>query len=346
MPPNRILLDSNLWLDLASDPRLTPVLTAIDELVSDGDVELLVPQLVLDEFARHRDRVADQMRRSLSTHLKHVRDAVTQFVDHEARPKTLAHLDDLRLKIATKGSVTRQIIETVERLMATTPPILASDNVKVSAVERAIQHQAPFHRSKNSTVDALLVEIFAEAARTDTSDRAQHYFVTRNTRDFSQHDGDNRLPHADLACIFALENCHYSTSTAEVVRLIAPDLLAEFEHEFAYYPQPRELAELLDAERLLEKQVWYDRHRSLRSRVERGDVRVVRRDRNSEPSTYTPHVIVADIWEGALAAARTTEAELGPDRLGPWSDFEWGMLNGKLSALRWVLGDDWDMLDT
>ena len=346
MPLNRILLDSNLWLDLASDPRLTPVVAAIDGLVREGDVELLVPQLVLDEFALHRDRVAEQVRRGFSSHLKQVRDAAAQFVEDEGRPETLARLDDLQLRIATRGSVSRHVTETVERLMAATPPILASDSVKVSAVERAIRNQAPFHRSKNSTVDALLVEIFAEAARAFTQDSTQHYFVTRNTRDFSQHDGDNRLPHADLAPIFAPDNCHYSTSTAEVVRLIDPDLLADSEFEFSYHPQPRELAELLDAERLLSKQVWYNRHWNTRIGVERGDIRVVHRDRNSESATYSPNVIVADVWEGALAAARVAEAELGPDRLGPWSDFEWGMLNGKLSALRWILGDDWDMLDT
>lgn len=31
---------------------------------------------------------------------------------------------------------------------------------------------------------------------------------------------------------------------------------------------------------------------------------------------------------------------------GVKDDFEWGMINGKLSALRWVMGHDWDFLDT
>jgi hypothetical protein len=27
-------------------------------------------------------------------------------------------------------------------------------------------------------------------------------------------------------------------------------------------------------------------------------------------------------------------------------DWEWGYMNGKFAALRWVLGDEWDFLDT
>jgi hypothetical protein len=54
---------------------------------------------------------------------------------------------------------------------------------------------------------------------------------------------------------------------------------------------------------------------------------------------------VKSVWKKAKAAAKRTEEQYGLPELGPWTDFEWGMLNGKLSALRWVLGSEWDFLD-
>jgi hypothetical protein len=55
-------------------------------------------------------------------------------------------------------------------------------------------------------------------------------------------------------------------------------------------------------------------------------------------------VIHEDVLIRAKAAAQRVREKY--EDTGPWSDFEWGMLNGKLSALRWVLGEEWDMLDT
>jgi hypothetical protein len=66
---------------------------------------------------------------------------------------------------------------------------------------------------------------------------------------------------------------------------------------------------------------------------------------------YTPEDLRAegrpeDIIQGMLAARKKVEEKNGKDNLGPYGDFEWGMINGKLSAMRWALGDEWDFLDT
>jgi hypothetical protein len=57
-------------------------------------------------------------------------------------------------------------------------------------------------------------------------------------------------------------------------------------------------------------------------------------------------VITDDILAGAQKAARRLEKKYGKNNLGPYSKFEWGMINGKLSALRWVFGEEWDELYT
>ena len=81
-------------------------------------------------------------------------------------------------------------------------------------------------------------------------------------------------------------------------------------------------------ERLVD-QIWYNRHQGLKKRVAKKE------------TTVAP-----DIWKGALSAAERIEKKYGEENLWHESDFEWGMLNGKVSALRWLTGDDWDMLDT
>jgi len=47
----------------------------------------------------------------------------------------------------------------------------------------------------------------------------------------------------------------------------------------------------------------------------------------------------------ADAAAKRITKKYGPSAGRVLTDFEWGMINGKLSAIRWMLGEDWDFLD-
>jgi hypothetical protein len=115
--------------------------------------------------------------------------------------------------------------------------------------------------------------------------------------------------------------------------------------EHSWMQEPRGFTEILEAEDLLFHQVWYNRHWNMRIRIKEGAIKVVDKETYPRPSG-PPETILRDVLKGAIKAARNVERRYGKKNLGPWDDFEWGMINGKLSALRWVLGDEWDMLDT
>jgi hypothetical protein len=121
------------------------------------------------------------------------------------------------------------------------------------------------------------------------------------------------------------------------------DLADDIEPDISEEPRP--LSQILDALDVLFKQVWYTRHSYVRSRIEEGKHRIVPEAEYS-PHPYRDDQTVATVWAEALKAAKKTEEEVGLENLGPWDDFEWGVINGKLSALRWVLGDEWDNFDT
>ena len=76
-----------------------------------------------------------------------------------------------------------------------------------------------------------------------------------------------------------------------------------------------------------------------------GKVKIVDRAEAARQK-FSDKVIARDVWEGALRSAKKVEQRFGRRNLGPYSDFDWGMMNGKLSALRWFLGEEWDELYT
>ena len=343
---SKLLIDTSVWLDLAKDYQLSAALTAIGELIDSRTIELIVPRIVIDEFTRNRDKVVEQSRRSFSAHLRRAREAVAEFGDEDRRAATLRELGEVEHRIAMKGEASRGTLERIETVMASSPAIAASEEAKSRVVERALAKLAPFHRSRNSVADGLLLEIFLEEAEASADPETEFFFVTHNTRDFSQHDGDRRLPHVHLQPLFGTGKRNYAASIVDVIRRIDGELLAEYEWERSYHPEVRWLSEILDAEQLLFRQVWYNRHMNLRLEVKRGDVRIVTSEEFEKLDGYRPEVVVDTVWQSALKAARKTEDEVGRERLGPWDNFEWGMINGKLSAIRWVLGDEWDMLDT
>jgi hypothetical protein len=342
--PVGVLADTCVWLDIAKDYRQKTLLSALEELVSIGELELVVPQVVRDEFARNKGRVAEERARGLSSVLKRVKDAVDQFGADDKKAAVLAQLNDIDHRAGTLGEAVNDSIARIEALLAKGVIVKTTGAIKVRAADRALAKQAPFHRQRNGIDDAIVIEIYADAVAKAKSDGGRIVFVTHNTKDFSDPAGDNRNPHPDLAALFK-DKSAYAISLGEVLNGIAPDLLEDFKFELERAEEPRRLSEILSAIDELFDKVWYNRHWNTRIAIEEGRTKIVEKE-TFPVKDHATRPIQRDVWEGALKAARRVEKKRGKKNLGPWSDFEWGMINGKLSALRWVLGDDWDMLDT
>jgi hypothetical protein len=317
----RMLIDTCVWLDLAKDPKQVPVLGVVEELLRLGMVSVIVPRVMLDEFRRNRERIAKESAKSLSTHFRLVKEAVGKIGGDKKKMRlVLSHLDDVDHKIPIIGGEAVGTLERIEKLLTASPIIETSEAVRLRAAQRAIEKKAPFHHDKNAMADAILIETYAE-------------------------HGNHNIPHPDLASLFSRVKSLYFINLPAALRRVEPSLVTDIMLEHSWTQEPRGLTEILEAEDLLFHQVWYNRHWNMRIRIDKGKIKVVDKETYPRPPG-APETIQRDVLKGALKAARGVERRYGKKNLGPWDDFEWGMINGKLSALRWLLGDEWDMLDT
>ncbi|TKI55432.1 hypothetical protein E8L90_08220 [Brevibacillus antibioticus] len=341
----KILIDTCVWLDLAKDYQQQTILTALEELIQQGEVELILPRIIVDEFARNKDRVIEQNSRSMSSTLKRVKDVVEKFGDPQQKDIVISQLNDVDHRLPILGEAAVDTVSRIERLFTNTPIIGISDAVKIRAAQRAIDKRAPFHRQRNGIDDAILIEVYTDVLEEEELAGNRFAFISHNTNDFSHPTASKKLPHPDIEACFSRAKSFYFIALSEALRHILPDQFDDIMTEQYWGEEPRRLTEIIEAMDELVTKVWYNRHQITREKIEAGIIQIV--EKESFPiKDHATRPIQRNIWEGALRAAERVEERFGLDTLGPWDDFEWGMINGKLSALRWVLGDDWDMLDT
>jgi hypothetical protein len=340
----KIVVDTCVWLDVAKDPNQQDILTIVEELVQMHEIELILPELILVEFARNKDRVISESKKSLSGVISRVKDTVTKFGDPEKKHSVIEQLNNLTYKIPVLNEAVNVSITRIEKLFAKATIVPATDKIKLKAVQRAIEKKAPLHCAKNSIDDAIIIETYAGLVLSKKTPGERFAFITHNTKDFSLTEGSDKLPHIDFAGYFSKRKSLFFIKLAEALQYFKPDLVSDILIEQEIDWEPRSLSEILSMENELTDKVWYNRHKYRAELIRQKKIKIIA-SKDFDVKT-SQHTIVDEIWEGAKNSAKRVEKEYGKKGLLPDDDFEWGMINGKLSAIRWILGDEWDNLDT
>lgn len=341
--PVYLVIDTCVWLELTKDSSQEPLLSALEDLVRMSFMSLIVPQIVVDEFNRNKERVIEESGRSIAGTLRRAKEMLARYGTYGEKQDAIRQLTEIDHKSINYRDAAQTAVERIERLIFGSAEIVEiTAPMKLAAAERALRGHAPFHRQRNSMGDATLIEAYGQIQRR----AAGHYaFVTHNIKDFSNSGVNEQDPHPDIAAFFPKTRSRYFIKLGNALNNYRPIEFQDIMVEQTWYSPPRRLVEITDAISKLTDQVWYNRHQVWNDKLENGEAVLIENDkeRGRDPFGLRIH---RHVWEMAERAARAKEAKYGPDDLGPWDDFEWGMINGKLSALRWVLGDEWDMLDT
>jgi hypothetical protein len=196
----RLFLDTCVWLDLAGNEANAPLLGALEALCRQDVIEVVVPQIVRDEFANNKDRIIKESGRSLSGALKRAKGAMWKYGNPRRRRSAVEVLEDIDHRLNSAIDVTAEAVSRIEKLFSKSVWCGAPDAAILSASHRALQKKAPFHTGKNSFADAVIIELYAQMV---ANGKGRCAFVTHNTKDFSLPNGDQRLPHPDIAQYFS-----------------------------------------------------------------------------------------------------------------------------------------------
>jgi hypothetical protein len=247
------LIDTCVWLDLASDPSADEIVARLEDLIATTQFRLVVPQVVREEFDRHKADSTEKLAKRMSDRVKETIRYAKEYAEDATKAELIAGLQGFSKRVEDIPYCASRVISRIEALLDSpeTRKLETSPDPLRRAAQRGYEKKAPFASGKNSTADAIILESYLDFYHRHEAGQCSFSFVTLNKSDFAD-PKDQRRPHADLGEPFTSAAIRYSINLAEEINHLTNELS----------PAPRREKKLLSEEIVRRVDFWPGDHRS------------------------------------------------------------------------------------
>jgi hypothetical protein len=226
-----LIIDTCVWIELGS--KYTEVRKNISDLVKQEKVRLIVPQIVVDEWDKHKHpKIVEAKKSSFRGGLGSAKGLLEALEEDEADNfrKLLDRIQEQQDRIESQALEEISAIECLFKHPSTIR-LSITDNVKLQAVDYALAKKPPFG-DRNSIADALImlsaVDYISQENLTDC------IFVSSD-RAFSSPSKDGQI-HEDLRELFEEYEIRYFINIGKAINeiqgeLVGIEIISEIERE-------------------------------------------------------------------------------------------------------------------
>lgn len=218
MPSKRaVVIDTNIWFKLSANPAYLPKILQLRQQCTEKGVHLAVPEVLVEEFRRHREEAKAAFMRQLRSAASLASRFGAQFddVDHKTKLEQL----DTQISEALKDLTARKEpknIEEIERLLANPTCFKQSPEIFAAAGKRTFLRQPPSH-NKPSVGDCILWECVLAHLKT-----YEVFFCSENTHEFAGSGGIALHPQLANEAGSCLNPLHYFVNVDDLMKALAP----------------------------------------------------------------------------------------------------------------------------
>jgi|GEM_PF-867360 len=201
-----ITCDSNIWIySLDESWQIENQLDYLEPWIEKGEVKLLLPKMVINEWGNHENTQADERKKKLKDFFNMAEEILpSAFFSEYKQPKIQKKIIDDQLNRAKKIVLQSEIIPDYPE-------------VTTRVINDGIAKKAPLHK-KSSVADAIIVFSLIHFAKLNPGNH--YFFISNNTEDFYQKNQTKREIHEHLKEDFKSNNIQAYTTLNQLIQFL------------------------------------------------------------------------------------------------------------------------------